>query len=345
MGSEGAVGGGAGASSISEVREPQSPSSIGSVTTPRPSPAGGGGGRGPPKGMSLTALGSGKAKSLEEALVKEDKLAPVTMVSTAKSHADSHAGGGGAVVPLPAVQQPVMLVIAERINAKMSRDGNVSLLEIKGSLTLTANNDEAALCSVQLAVGQVEAFVFNTHPKVNKPLYDKSGLLQLKDITKGFPSARPVGILKWNHSSTSDDLVPFKVNCWPEEESRGQMNVSIEYTMDHPRLELHDVRVKIPLGSHENPNIVSADGSYKHNASAGDLLWEIPLIDRSNSSGSLEFNISSKNPDAFFPIAIQFSSNQLFCDLEVTSVRSADGRAPILYGLAKGMATEDYVIE
>jgi hypothetical protein len=44
------------------------------------------------------------------------------------------------------------------------------------------------------------------------------------------------GILKWTHASSSDDLVPFKVNCWPEEESRGLMNVSIEYTMDQPRL-------------------------------------------------------------------------------------------------------------
>ena len=42
-------------------------------------------------------------------------------------------------------------------------------------------------------------FSFNTHPKINKTLYDRNGLLQLKDISKGFPSSRPVGILKWNY--------------------------------------------------------------------------------------------------------------------------------------------------
>ena len=53
-------------------------------------------------------------------------------------------------------------------------------------MELTATNDEAALCSVQLAVGNVDNFIFQTHPKINKQLYDKSGLLQLKDTTKGY---------------------------------------------------------------------------------------------------------------------------------------------------------------
>lgn len=290
------------------------------------------------KGMSLSAMG-GKSKSLEDALVKEDKLAPIASVPSKVLASDP-------IAPVqPAVQQPVMLVVAERVSAKMSRDGNVNSFEIKGGLTLTANDDSAALCSVQLAVGSVDAFVFNTHPKVNKQVYDKSGLLQLKDQTKGFPSARPVGILKWSHSSTSDDLVPIKVNCWPEEESRGQMNVSIEYSMEQPALELHNVLIRIPLGTHDAPNVLSVDGSFKHNSGAGDLVWEIPLIDRSNATGSLEFNIAQRNGDAFFPITVQFSSPKLFCEVEVTSVRTSDGSAPILYGITKGMAAEEYSIE
>jgi hypothetical protein len=249
------------------------------------------------------------------------------------------------VVQQSVVQQPIMLVVAERVSAKLSRDGNVGSFEIKGSLTLTANSDEAALCSVQMNVGSVDAFTFSAHPKVNKSLYDRSGLVQLKDATKGFPSLRPVGILKWTHSSTNEDMVPIKVNCWPEEESRGQMNVSIEYTMDQSQLTLHDVRIKIPLGTRDAPNIVSVDGSYRHNSSAEELLWEIPLIDSSNSTGSLEFNIAQRNSDAFFPITVQFSSPQLFCEIEVASVRTADGSAPIQYGISKSMSSEEYSIE
>lgn len=283
--------------------------------------------------MSLAPPG-GKNKSLEDALVKEDKLAPV-MTSISKTQSASAAS-----MPVqPLVQHPVMLVIAERVAAKMSRDGMVESFEIKGSLTLTAMNDEAALCSVQLSVGPSDAFTFNTHPKVNKPVYDKSNLLQLKDTTKGFPSARPVGILKWTHQSSSDEMVPIKINCWPEEETRGQMNVSIEYNMEQ-KLELYDVCIRIPLGTSEAPSILSVDGSHKHNPSTGELLWEIDLIDASNSTGSLEFNIAQRNSDAFFPIVVSFSSHQLYCNVDVTAVQYPDGSS-IQYGLTKNMSSED----
>jgi len=289
------------------------------------------------KGMSLAPPG-GKNKSLEDALVKEDKLAPV-IASTAKSITSTVAA---ALPPQPLVQHPVMLQIAERVSARMTREGMVESFEIKGSLTLTATNDEAALCSVQLSVGASDAFTFNTHPKVNKAAYDKSSLLQLKDTTKGFPSARPVGILRWTYASTTDDMIPIKINCWPEEESRGQMNVSIEYNLEH-KMDLYDVCIRIPLGTSEVPGILSVDGSHKHNPSTGELMWEIDMIDSSNSTGSLEFNIAQRNADAFFPITVTFSSHQLYCNVDVTAVQYPDG-SNIQYGLSKGLGSEEYVI-
>ena len=292
----------------------------------------------PVKGMSLVAAGGSKNKSLEDALVKEDKLAPV-ISSTSKSLASSEV----AQVQPMMVQQPIMLVVAERILAKLSRDGMVESFEIKGSLTLTATTDEAALCSVQLSVPKSDLFTFNTHPKINKQVYDKTGLLQLKDAAKGFPSKREVGILRWTHASTSDELVPLKLNCWPEEESRGRMNVSIEYTMDL-KMELHGVRIKIPLGTSDAPSIVAIDGSYKHFPAANEMVWMIDLIDGSNATGSLEFSINQRQADAFFPLQVQFVSQQLFCDLDVTQVRTADGAAPIQYSLGKNMAAEEYTV-
>ncbi len=242
----------------------------------------------------------------------------------------------------------------------------VNQFEIKGLLELTATNDEAALCSVQLAVGDVDHFIFQTHPKINKQLYDKSGLLQLKDTTKGFPSARPVGILKWTHSSTNEDLIPIKINCWPEEAARGQMNVSIEYSMEQRNIVLDDVRIRIPLGTHESPNIVAIDGTYKHNSQGHELIWIIDSIDANNSTGSLEFNVSQKNSDAFFPVSgnslslthslthsfllthpliVQFGSSQLFCNIEVQTVVKADSNLPIQYSISKSMSAEEYVVE
>lgn len=103
--------------------------------------------------MSLS-LGGGKSKSLEDALVKEDKLAPVMLVSASKS---SNASASDSSTPIASVvQHPIMLVVAERVSAKLSRDGNVNMFEIKGSLTLT---------------GMPSSSIFNTLEQLNFPSF------------------------------------------------------------------------------------------------------------------------------------------------------------------------------
>ena len=100
------------------------------------------------------------------------------------------------------------------------------------------------------------------------------------------------------------------------------------------------------MGTSESPGIINIDGSYKHNASVGELVWEIDMIDQSNSTGSLEFNIAQRSSDALPPIVVQFTSQQLYCNVQVSSVRSAGENAdrPIQYGLSKSMSTEDYIV-
>ena len=160
-----------------------------------------------------------------------------------------------------------------------------------------------------------------------------------------------IGILKWTHTGTpggaDDPLIPLKVNCWPDEESRGVMNISIEYTKDIHTLTLSNVYIKIPLGTSATPTILTIDGNYKHNSNTQELIWDIPLIDHSNNTGTLEFTINTKNnnTDAFFPITVSFESIQLFVDLDVQGVKTADGNSSIVYGIQKSMSTEEYVIE
>ena len=48
-------------------------------------------------------------------------------------------------------------------------------MQVKGTLTLTATNEAAAACKVQLAVRDpVGGINFQTHPKINKQLYDQN---------------------------------------------------------------------------------------------------------------------------------------------------------------------------
>jgi hypothetical protein len=298
----------------------------------------------PVKGMSLG--NTGRTKAFEDALMKEDKLAPITPNVTKAPSVDHHGVTG--VTAAPAIQHPLMFAVTEKISAKISKDGMADLFEVKGNLMLTAATDDVSNCIIKLkplSASHSKSFAFTTHPKINKAIYEKSSVLQLKDSGKGFPSGRPVGILKWSSNADStEDLIPLRINCWPEEEARGQVNVSIEYSMDLKNFELHEVKIRIPLGTSATPNVASIDGSYKHSASTNELIWEIDLIDSSNSSGSLEFNIQQKNVDAFFPIQVHFSSMQLYCPLDIIEVTSVANTQHIPYGLTKGLSNDEYII-
>lgn len=305
----------------------------------------------PIKGMDIGIKLDNKNKSLFEALVKEEKLTvltkPINTINT-NTNTDDLANKNSNNI----IQQPIMLSAVEKISATLTRDGDVSNVDIKGNLTLTAIDDNVACCGLQLALDRSSSkFTFNTHPKVNKALFDKNSILIMKDTSKGFPSGRPVGILRWSNNQSSSDYIPLTVNCWPEEESKNIMLVTIDYSSLN-KYNLHDVKIIIPILSHDTPNIKTVDGRYKFNKNNNELIWEIDLIDASNTSGNLEFTITEKDPNSFFPISISFSSQQMQCDIDVLSVKSipvggeittATGTIP--YGYTKGMSTEDYVIE
>ncbi|RYG62738.1 hypothetical protein EON64_17295, partial [archaeon] len=233
--------------------------------------------------------------------------------------------------------------------SRLRREGLVESLEVKGALTLTALDDDSANCVIRLrsnpGSGRGGAFAFTTHPKINKAAYEKNGVLQLKDQGKGgFPSGRPVGILKWTNSAQDEALLPLKINCWPEDEGRGVMSVSIEYSMELPHLTLHDVRIHIPLGTAVAPSVHSVDGTYRLNSGNQELVWELSMVDSSNSSGSLEFSVGQKSSDAFFPIAVHFASQQLFVDMDVQDVAVASSGSQVPFGYSKALSSEEYLI-
>lgn len=322
---------------------PSAPSPSSAASSPAPPPSSSSSQRGGVKGMSLG--GAGKTRGLEDALIKEDKIvAPLASSRTAGGSTDS-APSAGAVQ----VSHPVMLTAVEKVSARLSREGLVESLEVKGALTLTALDDDAANCVIRLrgspSTGRGSSFAFTTHPKINKVAYEKSGVLQLKDQGKGgFPSGRPVGILKWTNSVQDEALLPLKINCWPEDEGRGVMSVSIEYSLELSHITLHDVRIHIPLGTTATPSVHSVDGTYRLHSASQELIWELSMIDSSNSSGSLEFSVGQKSSDAFFPIAVHFASQQLFVDMDVQDVAVASSGNQVQFGYTKALSSEEYLI-
>eukprot|EP00953_Heterococcus_sp_UTEX-ZZ885_P010929 6343-Heterococcus_DN1.PRE.1 len=205
----------------------------------------------------------------------------------------------------------------QRNSAQLTREGALEQLEVKGTLSVTANAEDASRCKIVLAPptkGTINPNInYQTHPKVNKALYESGRVLALKDAGKGFPVARPVGVLRWSLTTNDEAAMPLTINCWPEEEGNGVMNVNIEYTLQgvcahvnerchsavtacelcvcscdeckqhgvlKPLAELQDVRITIPLGCSEVPRVQAVDGQHRHNAQANTLIWHMDIIDK-----------------------------------------------------------------
>lgn len=218
-------------------------------------------------------------------------------------------------------------------------------MDIKGTMQLTATREDALQSKVVLSGARNPAFTYQTHPKVDKKAYEAAGTLELKDASKGFPLGKSVGVLRWGMSTAVEGTVPISINCWPEPDG-GEMNVNVEYTCDKPGLELHNVVIAIPLGTSAAPNIITCDsGTHRHNRSAEELVWEIDMIDSANKSASLEFNVSQRDEDAFFPIQVNFRSKQMNAGVDVGSIVHSMSGAPVRYGVTKNVTTDSYKVE
>ena len=61
-------------------------------------------------------------------------------------------------------------------------------------------------------------------------------------------------------------MIPLTVNCWPEDDGTGNINVNIDYELLDASLKLEDVVISIPLPSGVTPVVSSADGDYEVDA-------------------------------------------------------------------------------
>ncbi|KAL7552845.1 hypothetical protein ACHAWF_016090 [Thalassiosira exigua] len=295
------------------------------------------------KGMKLGGFGgkAGKKDSLMAGMLAEDNLA------AGKGNGADPFGMGLAApaAPVPAAPSaPATILVEERVSVQMSREGEVRSSEVKGTITYTANTDAGAqsLVAVNKAVYAPKCgagWSFATHPKVDKKAYEKSGTLALKG-GKPYPVGRPVGILRWNYAG--EDSAPFTVNCWPEDEGSGTINVNMEFELQRPDAALTDVNILFPLGTTDAPAIESIDGQYKHDPSTGMMCWHHDVVNGDNGSGSLEFSVAGSDVDAFFPVQIAFTSQSLACPIEVTGVTNSGTGAAIPNNMTVRVVPDSY---
>jgi len=255
--------------------------------------------------------------------------------------------GPSGAAPMPAgPTESLTVTVEEKVSCFLKKDGGVDGLEVQGTMTLEVHNPDTTLVRIMCGLGpNAGKFQFKTHPNIDKNLFNSEGVLGLKDPNRPFPTNSSLGVLKWRFQSQNEDDVPLLINCWPTQ-SGAETQVNIEYEATE-LFDLRQVQIYIPVGTSECPAVNSIEeGDYRFDSRNGCLLWEIPLVDGSNRSGSMEFMVPACDTDAFFPIEASFNSNRIFCPVKLAEVvNMSDGSSVEDREVSMSLFTERYMVE
>ncbi|KAF1811482.1 hypothetical protein P152DRAFT_418824 [Eremomyces bilateralis CBS 781.70] len=216
-------------------------------------------------------------------------------------------------------EDPVHITLAESINAKVSREGTLESLDVKGTLQLRITDPSFTSVKLDLAVGNSRGAQLFSHPKVDKNLFRTSKVIQLADPSKGgFPVRQSIGVMRWTLSPKVADIddPPITFTVWVNDAGPDTWNVTVEYewTGSDP---LKDVIVSIPYSTSE-PSISSFDSIYE--VSGDSIDWTIGGIDNANPNGSFEFEAQAESDSEFFPMSVSFTKTKPFVEVDVSSV-------------------------
>jgi len=255
--------------------------------------------------------------------------------------------GPGGAPPMPAGPTESLTVsVEEKVSCFLKKDGGVDGLEVQGTMALEVHSPDATHVRIICAMGNnAGKFQFKTHPNIDKNLFNGESILGLKDPNRPFPTNSSLGVLKWRFQSQEESDVPLLINCWPTP-SGSETFVNIEYEATDA-FDLREVQIFIPVGTSECPTVNSIEeGDYRFDGRNGCLLWEIPLVDGSNRSGSMEFVVPACDTEAFFPIEASFHSNRIFCPVKVAEVvNMSDGSSVEDREVSVSLLTERYMVE
>ncbi|CAI4230637.1 unnamed protein product [Auanema sp. JU1783] len=294
-------------------------------------PAGGG------KALKLGAKTRDEDEFLSQLQQQGQTIAPVER--TTRDNTSTTA----AVAPVSNVKREAVHIRAEeKILASVSRDGGLQSAEVLGSVSLSVTSPEFSTVAIRMNNNAPPGVQLQVHPNLEKKDWQASSILRLKSVNKPFPVNTDVGVLKWKSVLTEEDQLPLVLNCWPQESSDG-CQVSIEYTLQRDDLSLENVNIVVPLPPATAPVVSECEGSYEFQKTRNQILWTLPVIESSNSSGTLEFTVPNGHSDHFFPVQVKFSSEKLFADISVERAEKMDG-APVTYSSESRFITERYEI-
>jgi len=296
------------------------------------------------KGMKLGSKRTDDA--FLDALASEGQQVVKKAVTAKSGKSDNKAAQDAIKTKIPeANQEPVHIRLEEKITATMGRDGEISKFGIAGFVYLHINDEGSAKVKIQMENNDTRGVMMQTHPNIDKQKWKGTGVIGLKNPDKPFPVGQDVGVLKWRLNETDEEALPLKVVCWPNDTGSGDCDVNVEYELQVDHLELVDVQIQIPVPSGCGaPNVNDCDGDYNYDQRKNMLTWTLPVIDKSNPNGQLDFSMTS-NEDDFFPVNVDFhSTKRLYTDIKVQTVAHIEDSTPAKYSTEIGLLVDKYCI-
>ena len=210
----------------------------------------------------------------------------------------------------------IHIIVAEKISAKISREGTVKSFSVKGDLQLKISDPSFTKVKLDLTTNANNGIQFRTHPNVDRPMFTKSNTVQLRDTSRGFPANNSVGVLRWTADQIPDsaEILPVTFTVWVNKGADESWTVTVEYELTGGD-GLRDVAVTIPYATSE-PAVSSFDAMYE--VTGDSLEWTIGPVDESNPSGSFEFEAQAEDEAEFFPMKVKFSKTRPFADVDVS---------------------------
>lgn len=279
------------------------------------------------------AMKLGKNKDIMPAFIEQQALPVANKNPT-----------GASVSSTVSNTESVNIRIDEKINLTCGKDGGVQNLEVLGVLYANITSEEDSRIKIAVRNSDSRNLQLQTNPNIDKNLFKSNSVIGLRDPTKSFPLNTDVGVLKWRFQSQDESEIPLAINCWPSETKNG-CEVSIEYELQKTQLELNNVVIAIPIPSNVSAPIVqNCDGDYSYEKYKNCMFWRISTIDKSNASGTLEFNVSGRTND-FFPVNVQFSSEIPYCNIQVGGVVQASNTSEsVKHAFDVNFTTDKYEI-
>ena len=277
-------------------------------------------------GMSL---GRARKQDVSSKVLQEAGVAPSSAPTTSSA-------GAAAAPSASSSADGIHVKVEEKISATLNRDGGATAVDVRGDLFITIS--DAQLASVRLLLGRFsDDYSFKTHPNINKNMFTSDRVLVIKD-QKPYPTHQTLGIVKWRLQNPGKVRAPISVTCWP-----GDTNATVEFELENLQATLNNVTIAIPLGS---SGLAGAEPSVGNFAVSGAmLLWTIPVVDSSNSSGSLEVTLErDAGANTFFPMNISFSANLSMAGVVVAEVVSTETGVPVRFSSDVSLVAEDYVV-